>query len=52
VSAGCAVIDRSDPTRESLLGLADERLFMAKRAGRNRVVAEPVVSKPPGGGFD
>ena len=29
VSAGCAVIDRSDPTRESLLGLADERLFMA-----------------------
>ncbi len=39
VSAGCAVIDPTDPTQESLLGLADARLFMAKEAGRNRVVA-------------
>jgi diguanylate cyclase (GGDEF)-like protein/PAS domain S-box-containing protein len=39
VSAGCAVIDRADPTKEALLGEADARLFKAKRAGRNRVVA-------------
>jgi diguanylate cyclase (GGDEF)-like protein len=39
VSAGCAVIDPADPTREALLGRADAGLFMAKRAGRNRVVA-------------
>lgn len=39
VSAGCAVIDRADPTKEALLGRADVGLFMAKRAGRNRVVA-------------
>jgi diguanylate cyclase (GGDEF)-like protein/PAS domain S-box-containing protein len=39
VSAGCAVIDPADPTRESLIGRADVALFMAKRAGRNQVVA-------------
>ncbi len=39
VSAGCAVIDATDPTKEALLGLADARLFQAKEAGRNRVVA-------------
>jgi diguanylate cyclase (GGDEF)-like protein len=39
VSAGCAVIDPADPTKEALLSLADARLFMAKEAGRNRVVA-------------
>jgi len=39
VSAGCAVIDRADPTKEALLGEADARLFKAKRAGRNRVIA-------------
>jgi diguanylate cyclase (GGDEF)-like protein len=38
VSAGCAVIDPADPTREALLGRADAALFMAKEAGRNRVV--------------
>jgi GGDEF domain-containing protein len=39
VSAGCAVIDPADPTRESLIGRADVALFMAKEAGRNQVVA-------------
>jgi PleD family two-component response regulator len=33
------VIDPTDPTKEALLGLADARLFQAKEAGRNRVVA-------------
>jgi diguanylate cyclase (GGDEF)-like protein/PAS domain S-box-containing protein len=40
VSAGCAAIDPADPTKETLIGRADACLFMAKRAGRNRVVAE------------
>ena len=39
VSAGCAAIDPADPTKEKLLGRADAALFMAKRAGRNQVVA-------------
>ncbi len=39
VSAGCAAIDPASPTKEALIGQADARLFMAKRAGRNRVVA-------------
>lgn len=39
VSAGCAELDAADPTRESLLRTADVALFMAKRAGRDRVVA-------------
>ena len=39
VSAGCAVIDPADPTKEALIGRADVGLFMAKRAGRNQVVA-------------
>ena len=39
VSAGCAVVDPADPTRESLIGRADVALFMAKEAGRNQVVA-------------
>ena len=39
VSAGCAALDESEPTREQLLRTADVALFMAKRAGRNRVVA-------------
>ena len=47
VSAGCAVINLEDPTKEALLGLADARLFAAKRAGRNRVVAADGVARGP-----
>ncbi len=39
VSAGCAVLSAQEPTKEALLGRADASLFMAKRAGRNQVVA-------------
>jgi diguanylate cyclase (GGDEF)-like protein len=39
VSAGCAALDPLDPTREALLRTADVGLYLAKRAGRNRVVA-------------
>ena len=39
VSAGCAELDPADATRESLLRTADVALFMAKRGGRDRVVA-------------
>ncbi len=39
VSAGCAELDAGDATRETLLRTADVALFMAKRAGRDRVVA-------------
>lgn len=39
VSAGCAELDPADPSREPLLRTADVALFMAKRAGRDRVVA-------------
>ncbi len=38
VSAGCAVIDPAEPTKEALLRAADLALFMAKRGGRNQVV--------------
>ena len=39
VSAGCAQLDEAQATRELLLRTADVALFMAKRAGRDRVVA-------------
>jgi diguanylate cyclase (GGDEF)-like protein/PAS domain S-box-containing protein len=39
VSAGCTVMHTSEPTKDALLGRADIALFMAKEAGRNRVVA-------------
>ena len=38
-SAGCAELGETEPTAEQLLRTADVALFMAKRAGRNRVVA-------------
>jgi diguanylate cyclase (GGDEF)-like protein len=38
-SAGCAELGDAEPTGEQLLRTADVALFMAKRAGRNRVVA-------------
>jgi len=39
VSAGCTQLDDEHSTREQLLRTADVALFMAKRAGRDRVVA-------------
>ena len=39
VSAGCAALDDAAPTSESLLRTADVALSMAKRGGRDRVVA-------------
>lgn len=39
VSAGCAALDEAEPSGEALLRTADVALFMAKRAGRDRVVA-------------
>jgi diguanylate cyclase (GGDEF)-like protein len=39
VSAGCAALNDDEPSREALLRAADVGLFMAKRAGRNQVVA-------------
>ena len=39
VSAGCAELDAVTPTREALIRSADVGLFMAKRGGRNQVVA-------------
>ncbi|MEO6578175.1 MAG: sensor domain-containing diguanylate cyclase [Candidatus Limnocylindria bacterium] len=39
VSAGCTELDPADASRETLLRTADVALFMAKRAGRDRVVA-------------
>lgn len=39
VSAGCAVVDDAEPTREALIRAADLGLLAAKRAGRNRVAA-------------
>ena len=39
VSAGCTELDPAHATRDSLLRTADVALFMAKRAGRDRVVA-------------
>jgi diguanylate cyclase (GGDEF)-like protein len=45
VSAGCAVIDPACPTGEALIGSADSRLFLAKRNGRNQVVAADTASR-------
>jgi diguanylate cyclase (GGDEF)-like protein len=39
VSAGCTQLDETAATRDMLLRTADVALFMAKRAGRDRVVA-------------
>jgi diguanylate cyclase (GGDEF)-like protein len=39
VSAGCAALDDAEPSAEALLRTADVALSMAKRGGRDRVVA-------------
>ena len=39
VSAGCAALLDTEPTAEALIRATDVGLFMAKRAGRNQVVA-------------
>jgi diguanylate cyclase (GGDEF)-like protein len=39
VSAGCAALSEDEPTAEALLRTADVALSMAKRGGRDRVVA-------------
>ena len=39
VSAGCAELNAGDATPQALLSAADVGLFMAKRGGRNQVVA-------------
>jgi diguanylate cyclase (GGDEF)-like protein len=39
VSAGVALLDPVEPTVDALLRAADVGLFLAKRGGRNRVVA-------------
>jgi diguanylate cyclase (GGDEF)-like protein len=39
VSAGCAALDDEEPSGEALLRTADVALSMAKRGGRDRVVA-------------
>jgi PleD family two-component response regulator len=39
VSVGVAVSDHADQPIDDLVGLADQALYRAKRAGRNRVIA-------------
>jgi len=43
VSIGLAGFPQDGPTAEGLFAAADERLFQAKRDGRNRVVSESLV---------
>jgi diguanylate cyclase (GGDEF)-like protein len=47
ISAGIAVYGADGTTAEDLLDKADDRLFMAKEAGRNRVVG-PTADTPAG----
>lgn len=47
VSAGCAELEPDQPSREALLRAADVALFLAKRAGRDQVVAQPAPVRRP-----
>ena len=51
VSAGCATLDGDEPSAEGLLRAADVALFIAKRLGRDQVVAAPpaVRAQEPAG---
>jgi diguanylate cyclase (GGDEF)-like protein/PAS domain S-box-containing protein len=39
VSAGCSSLTPATPTKDRLVTLADEALYVAKRAGKNRIVS-------------
>ncbi len=43
VSAGCATLDGDEPSAKGLLRAADVALFIAKRAGRDRVAVAPAA---------
>lgn len=43
-SMGCATLDEADGSIDALIALADERLYAAKRAGRNQVFRPQTIA--------